>query len=71
MRIAICSMGKENAAEEKLSGREGLRVAYSRYAQFAGQFFESGLSEDSQSRELVAHYALTICSAASSFRARL
>jgi hypothetical protein len=27
MRIAICSMGKENAAEEKLSGREGLRVA--------------------------------------------
>jgi hypothetical protein len=27
MRITICSMGKENAAEGKLSGREVLRVA--------------------------------------------
>jgi hypothetical protein len=27
MKITICSMGKENAAEEKLSGREVLRVA--------------------------------------------
>jgi hypothetical protein len=27
MRITICSMGKENAAEDELSGREVLRVA--------------------------------------------